>query len=54
MLNDEPWEQLVPQVVAEIITQIDGVNRLKEVSRQDRQDNLNFPPSIDRAKPTQK
>ncbi|MGZ5538758.1 MAG: nicotinamide-nucleotide adenylyltransferase [Halobacteriota archaeon] len=54
MLNDEPWEQLVPQVVAEIITQIDGVNRLKEVSRQDSQDNLNFPPSIDRAKPTQK
>jgi nicotinamide-nucleotide adenylyltransferase len=54
MLNDEPWEQLVPQVVAEIIAQIDGVNRLKEVSRQDSQDNLNFPPSIDRAKPTQK
>jgi nicotinamide-nucleotide adenylyltransferase len=42
MLNDEPWEQLVPQVVAEIISQIDGVNRLKEVSRQDSQDSLNF------------
>jgi nicotinamide-nucleotide adenylyltransferase len=35
MLNDEPWEQLVPQVVAEIISEIDGANRLKEVSRQD-------------------
>jgi len=51
MHNDEPWKQLVPQVVAEIITQIDGVNRLKEVSRQDSQGNLNFPTSINRTKP---
>jgi nicotinamide-nucleotide adenylyltransferase len=36
MLNDEQWEQLVPHVVADIISQIDGVNRLKEVSRKDR------------------
>jgi nicotinamide-nucleotide adenylyltransferase len=36
MLNDEQWEQLVPHVVADIISQIDGVNRLKEVSREDR------------------
>ena len=35
MLNDEPWEQLVPHAVADIISQIDGVNRLKEVSRKD-------------------
>jgi nicotinamide-nucleotide adenylyltransferase len=36
MLNDGQWEQLVPHVVADIISQIDGVNRLKEVSRKDR------------------
>jgi nicotinamide-nucleotide adenylyltransferase len=42
MVNDEPWEQLVPHVVAEIVSQIDGVNRLKEVSRQDSPGNSNF------------
>jgi len=35
MLNDEPWEHLVPQAVVDVIEQIDGINRLKEVSRQD-------------------
>ncbi len=36
MLYDEPWEHLVPQAVVEVIEQIDGVNRLKEVSKEDR------------------
>ncbi|MGA7075867.1 MAG: nicotinamide-nucleotide adenylyltransferase [Halobacteriota archaeon] len=40
MLCDEPWEQLVPQAVAEVVDQIDGVNRLKEVSREDRTSDL--------------
>jgi nicotinamide-nucleotide adenylyltransferase len=36
MLNDEPWQDLVPQAVTDVIKQIDGVNRLKEVARKDR------------------
>lgn len=40
MLFNEPWEQLVPQAVADIIGQIDGVNRLKEVFRQDSTSDL--------------
>jgi len=36
MLYDEPWEHLVPQAVVEVIELIDGVNRLKEVSKEDR------------------
>jgi nicotinamide-nucleotide adenylyltransferase len=36
MLYDEPWQDLVPQAVADVIKQVDGVNRLKEVARKDR------------------
>jgi nicotinamide-nucleotide adenylyltransferase len=32
MIKDEDWKSLVPKTVAEIIEEIDGVNRLKEVS----------------------
>ncbi len=32
ILNDEPWEELVPSMVKKIIYDIDGVNRLKRLS----------------------
>ena len=32
MMRDEDWKKLVPKTVASIIEEIDGVNRLKEVS----------------------
>jgi nicotinamide-nucleotide adenylyltransferase len=31
MANDEPWEELVPQTVKEIIEEIGGVSRIKEL-----------------------
>jgi nicotinamide-nucleotide adenylyltransferase len=40
MLRNEPWQHLVPQAAVEVIEQIDGVNRLKEVSREDKTSNL--------------
>ncbi len=33
ILQDEPWEELVPSMVKKIIHDIDGVNRLKRLSR---------------------
>jgi len=33
MINDESWEDLVPEPVCEIIKEIDGVQRLKELSK---------------------
>ncbi|WP_292468585.1 nicotinamide-nucleotide adenylyltransferase [Methanolobus sp.] len=35
MLNDEDWRSLVPEAVADVIDDIDGVNRLKSVSKTD-------------------
>ncbi|MDI6639313.1 MAG: nicotinamide-nucleotide adenylyltransferase [Methanocellales archaeon] len=35
MLADEAWEDLVPKAVAEVIKEIDGVRRLKDLSRTD-------------------
>ncbi len=35
MLSDEPWEHLVPIAVVNVIKEIDGVRRLKDVSRND-------------------
>jgi nicotinamide-nucleotide adenylyltransferase len=35
MLMEENWEELVPPEVAEIIKEIDGVNRIKEISKTD-------------------
>jgi nicotinamide mononucleotide adenylyltransferase len=40
MLRNEPWQHLVPQAAIEVIEQIDGVNRLKEVSREDKTSDL--------------
>ncbi len=33
MINNEEWEDLVPEVAAKIIKDIDGVQRLKDLSR---------------------
>ena len=36
MLKDDSWASLVPKSVAEFITEIDGVNRLRDLARTDR------------------
>ena len=33
IINDEPWENLVPGPVYDVIKNIDGVNRLKKLSK---------------------
>jgi len=33
IINDEPWKNLVPEPVYDIIKNIDGVNRLKKLSK---------------------
>jgi nicotinamide-nucleotide adenylyltransferase len=33
IVNDEEWRPLVPEAVAEVLDDIDGVNRLKQISR---------------------
>jgi nicotinamide-nucleotide adenylyltransferase len=35
MLSGEPWEQLVPKAVVEVIREIDGVGRLRQIARSD-------------------
>ena len=36
MLIDDSWKQLVPKGVADFIEEIDGVNRLRDLSRTDK------------------
>jgi nicotinamide-nucleotide adenylyltransferase len=36
MLKDESWEKLVPKSVAVFIREIDGVNRLRDLTKSDR------------------
>ena len=36
MLKDESWTTLVPKTVADFITDIDGVNRLRDLARTDK------------------
>ena len=36
LLNGESWEQLVPESVAEFIKEIDGVNRLRDLTKSDK------------------
>ena len=36
MLKDESWTKLVPKSVAQFITEIDGVNRLRDLSGTDK------------------
>ena len=35
MLAGEPWEHLVPRAVVEVIKEINGVERLREIARKD-------------------
>jgi len=35
MLNGENWEDCVPKPVAEVIKEVDGVNRIREIARKD-------------------
>jgi len=36
LLNGESWEKLVPKSVAEFIEEIDGVNRLRDLTKSDK------------------
>jgi len=36
MVKDENWEKLVPKSVAAFIREIDGINRLKDLSKSDK------------------
>jgi nicotinamide-nucleotide adenylyltransferase len=36
MLKDDSWIELVPRSVADFILEIDGVNRLRDLTRTDR------------------
>lgn len=36
LLNGESWEKLVPKSVAEFIKEIDGVNRLQDLTKSDK------------------
>ncbi|MDH5460577.1 MAG: nicotinamide-nucleotide adenylyltransferase, partial [Candidatus Bathyarchaeota archaeon] len=36
LLNGESWEKLVPKSVAEFINEIDGVNRLRDLTKSDK------------------
>ena len=35
MLEDREWKSLVPPPVVDVIEEIDGVTRLKEIARDD-------------------
>jgi len=36
MLRDEPWKSLVPPEVIQVLDEIDGVDRLRQISRGDQ------------------
>jgi nicotinamide-nucleotide adenylyltransferase len=36
MLKDEPWKNLVPPEVIQVLNEIDGVGRLRQISRGDQ------------------
>ena len=36
MVNDDTWEKLVPKSVAAFIKQIDGVNRIRDLTKSDK------------------
>ena len=35
MLNDGDWKSLVPKATIEVIEEIDGVNRIKELNKKE-------------------
>jgi nicotinamide-nucleotide adenylyltransferase len=36
MLEGEPWEKFVPVAVVDVITEVEGVQRLKDLSKSDK------------------
>ena len=38
MLNGRPWKQLVPPAVVDVLAEIDGVARLRQIARNDGED----------------
>jgi len=36
MLKGDSWASLIPKSVAEFITEIDGINRLRDLNRTDK------------------
>jgi nicotinamide-nucleotide adenylyltransferase len=36
MLNSEPWKDLVPSEVIQVLNEIDGVGRLRQISMGDQ------------------
>jgi nicotinamide-nucleotide adenylyltransferase len=36
MVKDQDWERLVPKTVATFIKEIDGINRLKDLTKTDK------------------
>jgi nicotinamide-nucleotide adenylyltransferase len=35
MLKGEPWKNLVPSAVVQVLKEIDGVERLRQISQKD-------------------
>jgi nicotinamide-nucleotide adenylyltransferase len=35
MLNNEPWKSLVPPAVVQVIKEIDGTRRLRQIAQDD-------------------
>jgi len=36
MLNGEPWEALVPAAVVDVVKEVDGIQRLKDLAKSDK------------------
>ena len=36
MLTGEPWEDIVPDAVTRVISEIDGVERLRQIAKDDQ------------------
>jgi nicotinamide-nucleotide adenylyltransferase len=36
MLNDEPWEDLVPEAVVRVVKEVQGVERLRDLAKTDK------------------
>lgn len=36
ILEEEPWEEFVPDVVVDVVREVDGVQRLKDLSKSDK------------------
>lgn len=36
MISEEDWQSLVPRAVVEVVDEVDGLNRIKQIARADR------------------